>query len=140
MDPDAIAIFRELADRSPSEREAYFAQHEVAAGVREEVESLLRFDRPADASLHAWVASAAERLLNETGTLAGQNVGSYTLTSPLGQGGMGSVWLACRSDGSFEGVAAIKLLNAALVGQAAASDSGAKARFWRGCSTPTSHI
>ena len=30
-------------------------------------------------------------------------VGAYTLISPIGQGGMGSVWLAERSDGRFEG-------------------------------------
>src|SRR5262249_1707817 len=34
------------------------------------------------------------------------------------QGGMGSVWLADRSDGRFEGLAAVKLLNASLVGRA----------------------
>ena len=50
-------------------------------------------------------------------TLAGQRIGAYTLRSPLGQGGMGSVWLAERSDGHFEGAAAVKLLNASLVGR-----------------------
>src|SRR5262245_19331477 len=42
-------------------------------------------------------------------TLAGQVVGAYTLITPVGQGGMGSVWLAQRSDGRFEGQAAVKL-------------------------------
>src|SRR5688500_1924515 len=50
-------------------------------------------------------------------TLAGQRIGAYTLRSPLGQGGMGSVWLAERSDGHFEGAAAVKLLNASLGGR-----------------------
>ena len=36
-------------------------------------------------------------------TLAGQTVGAYTLDALIGQGGMGSVWLARRSDGRFEG-------------------------------------
>jgi serine/threonine-protein kinase len=49
---------------------------------------------------------------------AGQTIGAYTLVSPIGQGGMGSVWLARRSDGRFEALAAIKLLNAELVGHA----------------------
>jgi len=51
-------------------------------------------------------------------TLVGQLVGAYSLEAPLGQGGMGSVWLARRSDGRFEGKVAVKFLNAALIGRA----------------------
>src|SRR6267142_513810 len=50
-------------------------------------------------------------------TLAGQTVGAYALLSPIGQGGMGSVWLAGRSDGRFEGRVAVKFLNVALIGR-----------------------
>jgi serine/threonine-protein kinase len=50
-------------------------------------------------------------------SLAGQAVGAYTLRTQIGQGGMGGVWLAERSDGRFQGVAAVKLLNASLVGR-----------------------
>ena len=57
--------------------------------------------------------------------LAGVTIGAYTIVSKIGQGGMGAVWLATRSDGRFEGRAALKLLNAGLVGQAA------EARFAR---------
>src|SRR5580704_18906196 len=57
--------------------------------------------------------------------LAGQTVGAYRLISPIGQGGMGTVWLAERSDGRFERKAAVKFLSASLVGQ------GAGARFRR---------
>ena len=49
--------------------------------------------------------------------LAGVVLGGYTLVSPIDQGGMGSVWLAERSDGRFEGRAAVKLLNASLLGR-----------------------
>lgn len=49
---------------------------------------------------------------------AGARVGSYLLKEPIGYGGMGTVWLADRIDGRYEGRAAVKLLNAALVGPA----------------------
>jgi serine/threonine-protein kinase len=52
----------------------------------------------------------------EEPTLQGQVVGSYTLERLLGQGGMGAVWLAHRSDGRYEAHVAIKLLNPALLG------------------------
>src|SRR5437660_1232701 len=43
-------------------------------------------------------------------SLAGQKIGAYTLISLIGEGGMGSVWLAERSDGRFERRVAIKFL------------------------------
>ena len=48
--------------------------------------------------------------------LEGRAFGAYTLERPLGFGGMGTVWLAHRSDGRFEGHVAVKLLNPAFVG------------------------
>jgi serine/threonine-protein kinase len=48
-------------------------------------------------------------------TLAGYRIGAYTLDRPIGVGGMGAVWLARRSDGRFEGSAAVKLLNLAIL-------------------------
>jgi len=58
-------------------------------------------------------------------SLAGVTLGAYTLESVIGHGGMGSVWLARRSDGRFEGKAAVKLLNIALLGR------GGEERFRR---------
>ncbi len=57
--------------------------------------------------------------------LAGQTIGPYTLISQIGQGGMGSVWLAERSDGRFERRVAVKFLSVALSGR------GGEQRFKR---------
>lgn len=47
---------------------------------------------------------------------AGQAVGPYLLRAEVGRGGMGSVWLAERSDGLFERQVAIKFLNIGFLG------------------------
>jgi len=57
--------------------------------------------------------------------LVGQTFGVYTLVSQIGHGGMGTVWLAERSDGRFERRVAVKVLNIALMGK------GGEERFKR---------
>ena len=64
-----------------------------------------------------WDGFLQSRPILPAASLAGQTMGAYTLERILGQGGMGAVWLAKRSDGRFEGRAAVKLLNLALVGR-----------------------
>src|ERR1700687_1646658 len=53
-------------------------------------------------------------LLAGQSAVAGQMGGAYKLVSLLGEGGEGTVWLAERSDGRFEGRVAIKFLKIAL--------------------------
>jgi len=52
--------------------------------------------------------------------LAGQTIGAYTIERTLGQGGMGSVWLARRTDGRYEGQVALKFLNVSMLGRGGA--------------------
>jgi eukaryotic-like serine/threonine-protein kinase len=115
MNPDAMALFRELADRSASEREAYYAEHHVDAALRAEIESLLP-GQPAD-SLHNHVEAAAERVLLDppqptaglpeepamhaaprpmsmSAPLTGRRVGVFEVQGLLGAGGMGEVFRA----------------------------------------------
>ena len=56
---------------------------------------------------------------------AGDQLGAWRLDAVLGEGGMGTVWLAQRTDGRFDGQAAIKLLRTGLF------DASAQARFRR---------
>ena len=111
--------FDRVLELSPGEREASLAalrteDPEIAA----EVEALLAEHRLACAEgFLDTAASITPPVATVESPLAGVTVGAYTLRSPIGHGGMGTVWLAARSDGRFEGQAAVKLLNAALVGR-----------------------
>ena len=62
------------------------------------------------ASAAGFLEAAAEPGLIPSGPQAGQPFGAWTLVDLLGEGGMGAVWRARRSDGRFEGEAAVKLL------------------------------
>jgi serine/threonine-protein kinase len=63
----------------------------------------------ANANRNDFLAAPLHRRVEEL------QLGAYVLETPLGHGGMGSVWLARRADGRFEGRAAVKLLNQALL-------------------------
>jgi hypothetical protein len=94
---------------SVEDQERWLATLETTApDDARELRHLLALDRVAD----------VEQFLEHeapTASLAGRTVGAYTLVRPLGHGGMGSVWLADRTDGRFEGQAAVKLLNLGLM-------------------------
>jgi eukaryotic-like serine/threonine-protein kinase len=110
-----LPLLDQAIDLAPPERAAWLAT--------------IRGERPElAAELEAVLAGEAELetlgfLTDDAGAagewsvpgLAGQRLGAYTLERPLGQGGMGTVWLARRSDGRYEGTAAVKLLNLALL-------------------------
>jgi eukaryotic-like serine/threonine-protein kinase len=95
-----LAWLEELNARDPS----------IAARVRPYVASLEELEQS------NFLGRTLPPVMSQV-TEAGQRFGSYTLDRPIGYGGMGTVWLAHRSDGRFEGDVAIKLLNAALIGR-----------------------
>jgi len=83
--------------------------------LADELEALLAEEGAVDRE--AFLEGSA---LSGEAALGGRIVGSYTLDTLLGQGGMGSVWLAHRSDGRFAGRVAVKFLNLALVARSGA--------------------
>jgi serine/threonine-protein kinase len=69
-------------------------------------------------------------------SMAGQSIGAYRLISSIGEGGMGTVWLADRSDGRFERKVAIKFLRFSLGSQSGAERFKREGRFLAQLSEP----
>ncbi|MEM6644838.1 MAG: serine/threonine-protein kinase, partial [Bacteroidota bacterium] len=79
--------------------------------LRREVEDLLDADTEADAFLEARAARDVERLMAHLNTPEPlERIGPYRMLRVLGQGGMGTVYLAERADGLFEQRVAIKVM------------------------------
>jgi tetratricopeptide (TPR) repeat protein len=77
------------------------------------------------ASRASFLGGVADGSVLPPSVCAGETLGAWTLVEIIGEGGMGSVWRARRSDGRFEGESAIKLLRTGLF------DSGSQERFRR---------
>jgi serine/threonine protein kinase/tetratricopeptide (TPR) repeat protein len=108
-------LLDQALELSEAEREAWLASLRAErADLAAEVESLLieREVLNRDGFLSGAVVSVRSQP-----SLVGIRVGAYTLVSLIGRGGMGTVWLAERSDGRFTRKAAVKLLNTALIGR-----------------------
>jgi hypothetical protein len=111
------AALDELLDLEVESRSARLAAlHDEAPAFADELAGLLELQQRLDRE--QFLAGSA--LPVEEPTLAGQTLGAYTIERPLGAGGMGSVWLARRSDGRYQGLVAFKLLNLALLGRGGA--------------------
>ena len=112
MNHEIRFLFHELAGLPAGERERVYRERRVGPELRDEVESLLRFDSAGAGSLTDRVSKVAESVLDfgdarETGAC-----GPYRLVRLLGSGGMGAVYLAERADGEIQQRVAVKLLRA----------------------------
>lgn len=112
MRDEIMTVFQEVADLPPSARTEYYARKDVPPGVRDEVESLLRFDTRS-ASLTSEIAKAAQEVVEEGGLRPARTIwGRYRVVRKLGSGGMGTVYLAERVDGEVEQKVALKVVRA----------------------------
>jgi Tol biopolymer transport system component len=110
-------IFQSALERNPAERSAFLRQ--ACAGdpaLRSEVESLISSHDQAGDSIEAMAAEAATEMLSadQTGSIAGKQIGRYQVLSHIGRGGMGEVFLA--QDTSLSRKVAIKLLRSDFTG------------------------
>jgi serine/threonine-protein kinase len=105
---DAIAALPDAEQRAALE-----ALRAEVPEVHERVAALLAADRRAEAREFLGTP-AAESLRPEPVVLqsdrTGTHCGAWTLLRPIGEGGMGQVWLAERNDGMYSRRAAVKLL------------------------------
>lgn len=118
-------LLDELLDMEATARTARLAAlRDLEPELAAELERLLAQD--AELEAQGFLAQPAlPPTLSAVVALPGQTVGAYRLEREIGHGGMGSVWLARRTDGRFEGQVAIKFLTTGLLGQ------GDAARFAR---------
>ena len=107
-------LLEEALSMEPDQRETWLKTLRVERpAIALELELLLNQEARLEA--RGFLQARGHDLFDEVPSLAGLRLGPYTLEQPIGKGGMGIVWLARRSDGRFEGRAAVKLLNLALV-------------------------
>ncbi len=136
------ALFDQIIELDATDRTAALARlHIDEPEVAAELEALLRDTARSNSTTATVVTSSvlplslgaapftqllnAALAVNATIHLAGERFGAWALEEKIGSGGMGEVWRAKRSDGLFEGAAAIKLLRSDL------SASKLAARFAR---------
>jgi serine/threonine-protein kinase len=122
--PALLSLLDEALDLSlPSRAERVAALKQTTPHQAAELEALLAAEERLDRS--EFLTRLPEVPLASASSLAGMQLGGYTLERPLGRGGMGTVWMARRTDGRFDGVVAVKLLHLALL------DALGAARFRR---------
>lgn len=109
------AIFTALIELPPEARSAYLqAQQDIDDATRRRIEELLAADADVQA-VSTRRATGSDTAQVRDADWSGRLIGAYRVERTLGHGGMGSVFLAHRVDGSLEQMVAIKVVRPALV-------------------------
>jgi serine/threonine-protein kinase len=103
-------VFNHLVDLPRDERAQYLdAQDDIDADTRQQLQDLLSADAN-HAHATARRALRSDRGQNEELELTGRRIGAFQILREIGRGGMGSVFLAERVDGSVVQQVAIKVV------------------------------
>ena len=113
VSPEVHRLFEEACTLPPGQRTKYLQSQTADAEVLREVFSLLAHDALAEPFFAEALDSAASSVLSDLELRPGTRIGSFTIARMLGRGGMGAVYLAQRTDGSFEQTVAIKVIQSA---------------------------
>lgn len=103
------ALFGAVCELPAGERDAHISGSGEDASVIADVRALLSREQQTTQHLDRPILGLLDELTGEE-CAPGDVLGAWTLVRRIGRGGMGSVFLAQRSDGHFEHTAAIKLL------------------------------
>jgi non-specific serine/threonine protein kinase/serine/threonine-protein kinase len=105
------ALFDELVDLSPTQRQAQIARRRLEPPLAEELWSLLRAnDEPGLLDDPVGLVAASRAPRDDEALPAGTRIGHFSIDQRIGRGGMGDVYAAHRIDGPFEQAVALKLL------------------------------
>ncbi|HWD00758.1 MAG TPA: protein kinase [Candidatus Sulfopaludibacter sp.] len=106
-------LFLEASELPAGRRAAFLNEHCAGdAAARHEVESLLAAEKSSDSWLRSIVTAAALSVQRaDAESAVGRRIGPYVVEKEIGQGGMGTVYLAFRDDDQFRQRVAIKVVN-----------------------------
>ena len=102
-------LFQAVIELDSDAQEAYLNMHCSDSKLRAEVESLIFNDTKNKDEIRKSVFTEAAYLLNTA--RIGEKIGAYTIDEEIGHGGMGTVYVASRSDALFKKKVAIKILH-----------------------------
>lgn len=104
-------IFFQAVETAPDRRAGLLAEicgQDV--DLRNEVESMLRFEQQSLESFEDPIFDVAVQLLTEDDSPPNAQINNYQIGREIGRGGMGAVYLATRTDGLFEQKVALKII------------------------------
>ncbi len=103
-------LFDEIVELAPAARARRLGDiARTDAAMATELKALLAADEAGNALLDAGATSVLPALLGDVAPADG-SAGPYRLLRKVGEGGMGVVWLAERTDGAYELQVAVKVL------------------------------